>query len=180
MLCPAQNADLAVLFYVRHSSYEYNNPPVVTKTSSTTISIGIISAVQIRERGPHRLYVEFPYLLPRGFRTSVEGGRIKTGRQPWTISAGPRYQYALTDRWSIYAAAGAGAAGYSQTVTQSSPFSVVRSTEIRPTVSYGGGLDCRLTKLISLRGELRHFILLGNFPGSRNGFAPSFGAGIHF
>ena len=53
-------------------------------------------------------------------------------------------------------------------------------TKANPAFGYGGGVDFRLSKLMSLRGEIRQFALFGTVPGSRFAISPSLGLAVHF
>lgn len=176
----AQNSDTGVLFSFRRSSYSFNDPPNVVRATSNGVSASIIQAFQIRERGPHRLYVEVPFVSAGGVSAGVRSTFVETRQKISTLTAGPRYQYAINHRWSTYAAAGFGVAWYSQSSVGFSPLRASTRTEANPAFGYGGGLDFRLSKLMSLRGEVRHFVLIGSVPGSRHGLSPSVGLAVHF
>ena len=180
----AQNSDTGVLFSFRRSSYSFNNPPNEVKATSNGVSVSLVQAFQLRERGPHRLYIEIPLVTAGGVSESVQRREpnllVETRGQISTLSAGPRYQYAISDRWSVYAVADFGVAWYDQSSVSSSPFRASKHTEANPAFGYGGGVDFRLSKLISLRGEIRQFVLFGAVPGSRFGLSPSLGVAVHF
>ena len=180
-LCPAQNADLGLLFSFRRSSYEFNIPPNRITATSNGVSVGFVPAFQVRERGPHRLYIELPYLDAGGVSASIVAGLVSTRQSLSTLSAGPRYQYAFSDRWSVYGAVDLGV-GWSQhaSVFRTSTFQASSHTEANPALGYGGGVDYRISKLLSVRAELRHFVLFGTVPGGRHGLSPSFGMAVHF
>jgi len=82
-----------------------------------------------------------------------------------------------------YAVLGAGVGSF-----DGSEVSVMRDVEVRlhrstsPAVGLGGGLDIRLARLLSLRGEIRDFVSragLGGAPG-RHHVVFGVGAGVHF
>jgi hypothetical protein len=95
-------------------------------------------ARQLLERPAGRLYLEVPLIIPvtpyrRGF------ARI-------FITPGLRYHRNLTDRTALY---GSGGVGFVST-----PF----NPRISWAVTFGGGLDYRLTRLWSVRGDIRHLM----------------------
>ncbi|MBY0506735.1 MAG: hypothetical protein K2X03_22640 [Bryobacteraceae bacterium] len=174
----AQNTDTAILFSFRRSSVQIQSSPTRLTATSNEILIGFMTAVQVRERGPHRLYIEFPVIQTGGRSVDLSGGAVRSRGGLSTFSVGPRYQYTLSPRWALYGATDFGAATYRQsTVTRNF---VGSSREANPLVAFGAGLDFRLSKFLSVRGDFRQFTLLGDPPGKRHAFTPSFGLALHF
>jgi hypothetical protein len=89
------------------------------------------------------------------------------------VNPGIRSQFNLTNRVGIYAFAGAGVAAQQRFVSSDSGW------RANFAYDFGGGLDVRLTRLISLRGELRKlhptpqptFGYGGAYPAAQVGFA---------
>ncbi len=183
LVAAAQNADLSLLFTVRNSEVRLARAGnFEARVRSAGISLGGIAAVQLRESGPQRLYFEVPY-LDAGTLSATSGPNALTARGPTTIVApGLRYQYTFTPRWAVYTSLGAGFARYSYTALQiTGPASrSVAARDNRFAAGYGAGLSFRLSKLLSLRAEMRHYILAGDVVASRNVFSPAFGMAVHF
>jgi hypothetical protein len=100
-------------------------------------------AVQLHEESSSRFYLEFPLLMngaviqyPLGSSTATQvGGRL-------FFTPGIRWKWMAASRWSLYAAGGAG---------------IRKGSLLRATMDLGIGGDCRLTRIFSLRGEVRTF-----------------------
>jgi hypothetical protein len=100
-------------------------------------------AVQLHEESSSRLYLEFPVLIngavvqyPVGSSTATQiGGRL-------FFTPGIRWKWMPASRWSFYAAGGAG---------------IRKGSLLRATLDLGFGGDYRLTRLFSLRAEVRTY-----------------------
>lgn len=140
-------------------------------------------AWQFHERQRGRFYVELPFLVVGGSSGTV--GREVVGRAGGSLFVIPglRYQHNLTDRFALSVAAGVGAAIGHQKVGIVTP-QVVRGyedTSATVAADLGGGVDFRLTRLLSLRAEVRDFVS-GRTGGlaRRNNVAYQFGFALHF
>jgi hypothetical protein len=136
MFASAQNSDVSILFGTSETTVPYDvSAPQLGGFTRRVVTLQAVYARQLYENGKHRLYFEIPF---------VTSGAV-------FINPGIRYQFNLTNRLGIYAVAGAGVAV--QQRFDGSDFGW------RPNFAYdfGGGLDFRLTRLISVRGELRKF-----------------------
>ena len=136
MFASAQNSDVSILFGASHSKDPVDvNAPLSTNFSRRVVTLQAVYARQLYENGKHRLYFEIPF---------VTSGAV-------FVNPGMRYQFNLTNRLGIYAVAGAGVAA--QQRFDGSTF----GWRANFAYDFGGGLDFRLTRLISLRGEVRKF-----------------------
>ncbi|MEN6536314.1 MAG: hypothetical protein ABFD89_21840 [Bryobacteraceae bacterium] len=136
------------------------------------VGLQVNYAYQLLEWSAGRLYLEVPLIMP-----VVPHGAQEQFRKIF-ITPGIRYHFNLTDRAALYASAGVGFV--------STPF----APKIGWAVSFGGGLDYRLTRLWSVRGDVRHLmgsskldspdrlLYLGHAP--RNDTVLSMGIGLHF
>jgi hypothetical protein len=96
---------------------------------------------------------------------------------------GVRLQVPMGSRVAFYAVGGVGLGifNYDQ-ASVSSGVKVQTLTNYHGVVDFGGGADFRLTRLLSLRGEVRDFVTgkgLGGAPG-RNQVLADFGVVFHF
>lgn len=154
----AQNSDISILFGTSQSKILYDiSAPQLGGPSRRIITLQAVYARQLYENGKHRLYFEIPF---------VTSGAV-------FVTPGMRYQFNLTNRFGIYAFAGAGVAAQQRFVSNDSGW------RANFAYDFGGGLDYRLTRLISLRGELRKlrptpqptFGNGGAYPAAQFGFA---------
>jgi hypothetical protein len=183
----AQNSDLAVLAGISGPQGK------ATVTGSMAISTGSVSpsvqlnyAWQILQRKAD-LYVELPLVIPiRVSGSSVVG---LNGVQSTTVSGpdifftpGARLKFSPQARTSFYGAAGFGYASFAPTSSfTTSPLSLNSGTrQSSPALDFGGGIDFRLTRLLSFRADARDFITqadMGGISGRNHGI---FQAGIAF
>src|SRR5882757_2079113 len=120
-------------------------------------------AWQILERPAGRLYVELPIIHPVKSRTEQNPPSI-------FITPGIRYHFNLKPRVAVYVAAGAGVVTRVQSGTTSKAFAL------------GAGVDYRLTRLWSLRGDFRNPTTSAKFIYFARDNNPStmFGVALHF
>jgi len=136
MFTSAQNSDVSLLLGTSQSKIPNDvSAPQLGGFTRRVVTLQAVYARQLYENGKHRLYFEIPF---------VTSGAV-------FVSPGIRYQFNLTNRLGIYAVAGAGVAA--QQRFDGSDF----GWRANFAYDFGGGLDFRLTRLISLRGELRKF-----------------------
>jgi opacity protein-like surface antigen len=163
----AQNSDLGILFSAAVVKFDFG-----TRTE-TQYRIGVQGnyALQLLERKAGRLYVEIPvssYSGPvRQGTFSLLGALTETARPERVVFATPglRYHFNLTRRFAVYAAVGGGIAWRQQKIfvfaPNGSPASTLLDTRTTHKLSgafdAGAGVDFRLTRLLSLRGEFRTF-----------------------
>jgi len=180
----AQNSDLGLLLGISGPSSQ-----VITGTPSRiTGSIGasgqINFAMQLKEYPSGRLYLELPLLIGARESGTVAGyvsGSVQAGIY---FTPGVRYNLTLHPRVSLYGMGGAGVAAFDQnsTFVGKGVVSVTSGWTSSFAVAFGGGLDFRCTRLISLRGEVRDFVSrkgLGLTDG-RNHPVFGFGMGFHW
>lgn len=190
----AQNSDLAILFNATRWKWDFGS------RSEVQYRIGVQGsyAWQLLERRTGRLYIELPVCsfsppLGQGVVTSIGGvSEIAVPRSVVFITPGVRYHFNLKPRIALYAVAGAGVAIRQQRVSVMRPgpetpergelVSVRSGSKGSPAFDVGGGLSFRLTRLLSLRGELRSFrtSAVRGFGTGRNYPSVHVGLGFHF
>lgn len=158
MFASAQNSDVSILFGTSESKILVDaSAPQLGGPTRRIITLQAVYARQFYENGKNRLYFEIPF---------VTSGAI-------FVTPGLRYQFNVTNRLGIYAFAGAGVAAQQRFVGSDSGW------RANFAYNFGGGLDYRVTRLISLRGELRKlrptpqptFDNGGAYPAAQFGFA---------
>jgi hypothetical protein len=188
-MCPlrAQNSDLGLLGGI---SGPRGQTTVAGQTStvsgSVTPSFQINYAWQVRQRAVD-LYVELPLAIPvrvSGTVTSGPGGAVVAGNSGPDLffTPGLRLKFSPESRVSFYGAAGFGIASFAgaQVVVAPSTVAVTGGRRNSPALGFGGGIDLRLTRLLSLRGDVRDFVTergLGDVSGRNHGI---FQVGIAF
>jgi hypothetical protein len=184
----AQNSDLALLGGISGPRGETTVAGgTVTTSGSVTPSFQLNYAWQVLERAAD-LYVELPLVIPvRASGTVIAGpsGAAVAGSAGPDIlfTPGVRLKFSPQSRVSFYGAAGFGVASFGATSTIVAPATVVPgSRQTAFAVGFGGGLDLRLTRLLSLRGDVRDFVTrtgLGGVSG-RNHAIVQVGIAFHF
>jgi hypothetical protein len=161
----AQNSDLAIL---TGAEVLYGRQVILSGATEEGISVRLGTqlnyARQVVDAKAGGLYVEFPLIYNVN---SVGNANI-------TFTPGVRFKLATQSRLSPYFAAGVGVTSSGGTAFLS------RSTSA--AVDFGAGLDIRLTRLLSLRTELRDYVArrgLGGYQG-RNHPIYSLGIAFHF
>jgi opacity protein-like surface antigen len=188
----AQNSDLAVLAGISAPRGEtVVGGGTVKASGSVTPSFQLNYAWQVLQRRAD-LYIELPLVIP--VRTSGEttvigakfanpGAVLVTGNSGPDIffTPGVRLKISPESRVSFYGAAGFGIASFSGPSTIVVPSTVVVSKRQNSAAfGFGGGIDFRLTRLLSIRGDARDFVTkegLGGVTGRNHGI---FQAGIAF
>jgi opacity protein-like surface antigen len=176
----AQNSDLGLLL-----GASVTNVSVSGRSASTNVSGGgqINYAFQLKETVGGRLYVELPVILTGSVRTYAGSGLVSTSvGDTIFFTPGVRWTFHPAHRLSVYAAAGGGLGSFGGVFTSVNAGKVERRVGRTTTGAFGFGLglDFRLTRLVSLRGEYRDAITRGNLDGAVHHSLVMFGVGLHF
>jgi opacity protein-like surface antigen len=129
------------------------------------------------------LWWEFPTTFVfRG--TAHVGGDVATYSYSSSMGTpGVRLQVPIGSRVTLYGAVGVGYGFFQTDSTSVSPaISAQSRTNYHGVFDFGGGMDFRLTRRLSLRGEVRDFVTgqgLGGVSG-RNHVVAGFGVALHF
>jgi opacity protein-like surface antigen len=180
----AQNSDLGLLIGISGPSSQVVTGTQFRVSGSVGASGQINYAAQLKEGSAGRLYLELPLLI--GGRTSGTVSNVVTGSTEAGIyfTPGLRFNVTLHPRISLYVAGGAGLASFDEnrSVVGKGVVSATSGWTSSFAVAFGGGLDFRVTRLISLRGEVRDFVSrkgIGLTDG-RNHPVFGFGMGFHW
>jgi hypothetical protein len=175
----AQNSDIGVLFGV--------SAPVTTVgaghvSSSVGGSFELNYAAQIHESKAGQLYVELPFFVNVLTDEHVGSGSVVSGvKDSLFFTPGVRYRFTPAARVSFYAVAGGGLASFGRLVQVVGPGVVnVNSRSTTGAMDFGGGLDFRLTRLLSLRFEGRDAVTSSKYDGAAHHTFFVFGVGFHF
>lgn len=175
----AQNSDLGFLIGASPQKTEIRENSIRTSTQG---SLQINYAWQLREGAAGRLYVEMPIVFVGGSSSQIGPGVTgRSGASAFYIP-GLRYQHNLTRQVALYGAAGVGVqVRYTQLgIVLGRTVTSFNQTRASLAGDLGAGLDFRLTRLWSLRGEVRNFIGSKQFLGQSNNVNIQFGFALHF
>jgi len=182
----AQNSDLGVLLGVMVSSGGTSGLPQIHGSWDVGGAGQMNYAYQVRGWQAGDLYVELPFILAERDANEVSrGGFTYKEKYVGGVLPGIRFKLPLSGRASLYAAGGAGIGICKTDVIYASRGSsgTDNRTTINAAFDFGVGLDLRLTRLLSLRGEVRDLIIAPNSlspSGGRNNPIFSFGFALHF
>ena len=179
----AQNSDIGLHFSAAVNRFNFGT----RVETQYRIGVQVNYARQLLERRAGRLYLELPvssYAAPVGQGIITALGAIREIARPERIvfvTPGLRYHLNLSPRFAVYASAGVGVAVRQQKIFSLAPIaegalgSPLLGTRIgwkgSPAGNLGAGIDFRLTRLLSLRGEFRSF---------RTTSVPGFGTGRQY
>ena len=184
----AQNSDFGLLVGISGPS---GGTTVSGSTRSSYGSVGasfqVNYAWQVLQRAVD-LYVELPLVIPvrvSGSVVSGPSGTVSSGTAGPDLffTPGLRVKFSPQSRVSFYAAAGPGLGTFAGVTTVSTPNYVrVGGRQNSFAVGFGGGLDLRLTRLLSLRVDARDFVTQAGLGGAsgRNHAILQFGIAFHF
>lgn len=192
----AQNSDLGLMIGVSHvvNGFTTSTPAsasisagsqvsTVTSAISGSVSAGGQINYAIQLSGNPHFYFEVPVHITGSSTGAVSGGTaIGESSAIFFITPGVRWNFRPAARVSIYAAAGVGAviAAISEGIASSGVSS--GSSRVHSTLAfdYGVGLDFRLTRLVSLRTEVRQALMVGEILGHHHDDFFTAGVGLHF
>jgi hypothetical protein len=178
----AQNSDLGLLLGI-------SGPTSTVQTGTGTRISGSVGAhgqinyaAQLRETSAGRLYLELPLLLGGHATGRVSSTVLGSAGGMIFFTPGVRFNMAPHSRISFYGAAGVGPAAFDETKTVVGKGFVSTSTgwTVSVAADFGGGLDFRLTRLMSLRAEVRDFVTGSGLGGVTGHNHPVFGFGFGF
>jgi len=177
-----QNSDLALLAGIVGPHGRVVAGPNPIASGSVGASGQINYAWQVLQRKVD-LYVELPLVL-----TGSSSGTVTTSS---TISStgtdifftpGARLKISPQSRVSFYGALGGGIGSVSATqTTTGATLTVISERRTTPALDFGGGGDFRLTRLLSLRLDVRDFVSRAVPPSDgRNRWMALVGIAFHF
>ncbi|MCX6630275.1 MAG: hypothetical protein NTW28_21870 [Candidatus Solibacter sp.] len=180
----AQNSDLGLLVGISGptSSVEVNGSNVRIVSGSVGAHGQINYAAQLRETSAGRLYLELPLLIGGHATGTVAGTVHGSAGGVFFFTPGLRLNIAPHSRVSFYVAAGVGPAAFGESLTEVGKGFVRSSTgwTVSVAADFGGGLDFRLTRLMSLRMEARDFVTRKGLGGAQGHHHPIYGFGVGF
>jgi len=176
----AQNSDLGILAGVGFRTSAVVSPGHVESSAGASVQINY--AAQLHESAAGRFYVELPLLIASDSRGAVAGVISASHSTTFFFTPGVRFHHSIHPRVALYGAAGGGVASLADTtaVVSTGAVSSRRDRTTSAAFGFGGGLDFRLTRLLSLRAEGRDFITKAGLRGEQGRSHPFFTVGIGF
>jgi hypothetical protein len=178
----AQNSDLG--FLVGVSPLKAQSSISGGSISSTVdANVQLDYSIQLKDTAVGAFYLELP--LAGVFHESSRIGPniVSSDRSIIFFTPGVRWKLWVHSRVSFYAALGGGLASFGASVSTVGPgISNISSQTTGPAMDFGGGIDFRLTRLLSIRCEGRDYVTrrnAGGFSGAHHA-ALDVGVGFHF
>jgi hypothetical protein len=153
----AQNSDLGLLLGF---SIPGNSVGPVSIHTSAGATGQVNYSYQLHGSPVGDLYVEFPVVISATGNATVTSGFIGAAVGTTVLfTPGVRYKLKIQSRLSLYGAAGGGigAFGGNRLIVTQGHVEAGQGTA-SPVLDFGGGIDVRLTRLLSVRFEVRDFI----------------------
>jgi hypothetical protein len=155
-------------------------------SASAGVATQINWAYQLKSTKAGNLWIELPLTLTAGAFPSVSGATIAASidRNTVFLTPGLRLKSPTYGRVSFYGSLGGGFGAVTrvEALINLPNGTVIADTRVRGTLAldFGGGIDLRLSRLISLRAEGRDFVTPDNFSGVSGPNHPVFLAGLAF
>lgn len=134
---------------------------VSSSSSDARVGLQVNYARELVERPAGRLYVEVPLIIPVAPQHEANSLRL-------FVTPGIRYHFNVTNRTAVYATFGIGIATRPERPATSAAYVL------------GTGLDFRLNRRWSLRGDVRDTIASSTVSFDRNNPSAMFGFALHF
>ena len=142
-------------------------------------------AYQVASTKAGNLWIDTPSTYSwQGFGTITGSTVASVDRDVWYFTPGVRLKTPTFGRVSFYGVLGGGIGAFSKvdSVVSGANGTVMAnsSVHISPVFDYAGGIDLRLSRLLSLRGEGRDFFSAAHLGGVSGHNHPVFLAGLAF
>jgi hypothetical protein len=181
----AQNSDLAFLVGATLPASQVVVGSNTRISGSTGASYQVNFAFQVLQRLAGDLYVELPYLIAENVNGQVLGATLTgSNRSLLAFTPGIRYKLPTQSRVAFYGVLGGGVGwiGFSQDVVAGSSTTATNTHVATAVLDFGAGIDCRLTRILSLRAEGRDLVTRSGIAGFEGHNHPifQFGVALHF
>lgn len=180
-----QNRDIVWMFGGISSSSSVVAGTNAVLAGSAGVATQITFGYQVASTKAGNLWIETPLTFTWQGIGSVTGTTVASiDRDAFYFTPSVRLKSPTFGRVSFYGAAGGGIGSLSKTnsvVSGANGTVQVNSlVQIRPVFDYAGGIDVRLSRLLSLRGEGRDFVSAANLGGVSGHNHPVFLVGFAF
>jgi opacity protein-like surface antigen len=178
-----QNSDISILAGPVFGSSQVTDSTGATVKASGTWSFQSSFAHTIHSYSFADLWFEFASTAENRESRSPGGGLMSISYSAFYETPGLRLSVPVGSRVSFYAAAGGGYVRFDADQEDvNSGSNTQHLTNYHGAFDYGGGMDFRLTRLLSLRGEIRDFVTGSGLGGVSGRHHPiiGFGMAAHF
>jgi len=177
-----QNSDIAVLFGPASVKAQPIPGSNILVPASTGYAAGVGYGYQLVRSSAASLWLDIA--LPITAPGKIHGASVPGSIDDTTrfFTAGARFMAPLNPRVSIYAVTGGGLGGFHYPLVTGGASPTVKSTlTVHGVFDFGGGVDVRLTRHFSIRGEVRDFVTGSGLSGveGRNHVVPLMGLVFH-
>jgi len=175
-----QNMDIFFLFGASHVNSQTIGGSAVTLSSATDLSVSYGYGYQILRKSAASLWVEFAPAF--GGVDPVKGSIGGGADLSWKVfDSGLRFMIPVQSRISVYGVAGAGPGFFQETVIKGGANPSLGSTStVHGVFDFGGGVDFRLTRRLSIRGEFRDYVTGAGLSGVAGRHHPLAFGGVAF
>jgi len=177
-----QNRDIAFMFGAVSASSQIVPGYGYSLSTPAGCALKYEFGYQLLSTRAGKLYLEVPWTISIPGKSVAGDSPSEIRNSSSFLTPGIRFMIPAHERVSIYAALGGGYGRLRRlTMSESSGAMVSRST-VHGVLAFGGGVDVRLTRLWSLRAEVRDFVSgpgLSGVPG-RHHWIPLGGFALHF
>jgi hypothetical protein len=156
-----QNQDLALPLGVIAPHYSVTSRPASVVRAGAGVAFQVNYGHQVTGTKWGDLYIEFPVILAWRGDAFVGGYSVSTNSSGiGAFVPGARFRFPSFGRASFFVTAGGGVGWYDRNVVSVGRASVSLNGGATATAAFdfGGGMDLRLTRLLSLRGEIRDLV----------------------
>lgn len=153
----SQNSDFSLVAGVRHASVQVGLGVRVKTAASLALQYSFGHQLKRTKHGEY--WIDVPYITTISSRAEV-GSSVQTATSSmFVLTPGLRYKVQASDRVALYAVAGGGFGAFRHYNVAAGPeVRVTSSSTAKGALSAGGGLDVRLSRLLSLRFEVRDYV----------------------
>ncbi|SPF45302.1 exported hypothetical protein [Candidatus Sulfopaludibacter sp. SbA4] len=177
-----QNSDFFFLFGPRSIPSQVVPGTNATVYGATLLGDSVGYGYQVARRSAASLWLEYvPAFAVHGISTASIPGSVDNSFNAFTL--GVRIMIPVQSRISVYGALGGGGGWFHYAVVASDPSPNVTSNSTAHGVfDFGGGVDFRLSRHWSIRGEVRDFVSGAGLSGSTgvHHLLPVAGVALHF
>ena len=182
IVCPslAQANDISVMAGAYTPSLRIGSQPSpISLSARASVQLGY--AHQLRPMRNASLDLDVPLTITSHLNEASGLDMSVSSQTNVFFTPGIRFRIVPQSRVSPFVVTGAGVGSFGKAeVYAGSGFGVSVGRAASPVLGFGGGVDFRLTRLLSLRGEVRDFVSRAGMGGTEGRHHPVFVAGLGF
>lgn len=176
---PAQRIDLAVLAGAAFSHTDGGGASLITVSTRNSVAAQANLSVLLAKPKSGELFAELPVVAVPSVSVGVDASSLRVTTTHLFITPGVRYEVNLRSRITPYVAGGVGLVRFGGAELKLDPsYGISITSQVKPAIGFGGGVNVRLTPRIALRTEIRDFVALGSNVAYRH--RPVLAAGLAF